>query len=219
MLISAAVATVNLSAGGGYNFKEYYELLPTYKFVTERPFIDKFCHKKKIGSLMWQKLYKAELLKNIRFSLKLPAINDMLFNIEVLLNSRKAVVCTQELLAYRQLETSQTLQKLSEKRIAEYQDLFAEIVGLGQRFPFVQTLLDKTATKYAYGMFVGEVLERYEPMAERALYALVNDYLQPIVKDKHFKFWLLGPVKILALWAFRMQKIKLLQILHKRLAK
>lgn len=178
--------------------------------MSEYPFEDKFCHKKKIGTLMWQKLYAAPLLEGIRFSLKLPAINDILFNIEVLLNSRKAVVCTQELIAYRQGETSQTLQKLSEKRIQEYRDLFSEIVDLGEKYPGRQKLLDKIATRYAYGMFVDEVLHRYDPLTETELYDTLRRYLQEVLSERHFRFFSLGIKRMFWLWAFCRKKNSLL---------
>ena len=199
---------------GGYNFKECCADPFSFCFITEHPFEDKFCHKKKIGSLMWQKLYAAELLKNIRFSLKLPAINDILFNIEVLLNSRKAVVCNQELIAYRQGETSQTLQKLSDKRIQEYQDLFAEIVKLGEQYPKRQKILDKIATRYAYGMFVDEVLTRYHPLEEAALYESLRQKFEPVLHNKHFKRSSLAFKRRFILWAFYTRKTKLLCFLH-----
>ncbi len=195
---------------GGYNFKERYTAPFPVRFMSESPFEDKFCHKKKIGTLMWQKLYAAPLLEGIRFSLKLPAINDILFNIEVLLNSRKAVVCTQELIAYRQGETSQTLQKLSEKRIQEYRDLFSEIVNLGEKYPGRQKVLDKIATRYAYGMFVDEVLHRYNPLTETELYDTLRRYLQEVLSERHFRFFSLGIKRMFWLWAFCRKKNSLL---------
>lgn len=109
-----------------YKFNER-ENTEKHLFVSENPFIDKFKRKKKIETLMWTKLYKKELLEDIKFSEKLPAINDILFNIEVLLKTKKLVQVKEKLIAYRIIPTSQTMKKLTSGRLDEYKNLAIEL--------------------------------------------------------------------------------------------
>lgn len=93
------------------------------KLISTNPFYDYIVRKKKIHMLMWTKLYKREILENIRFALTLPAINDILFNLEVLKAARKVVTCSYTLITHRILQTSQTSSKVTSKKIIEYKDL------------------------------------------------------------------------------------------------
>ncbi len=97
--------------------------LKTPKLVSSAPFYDYIVRKKKIHMLMWTKLYKREILENIRFALTLPAVNDILFNLEVLKTARKVVTCGYTLISHRILQTSQTSTKVTPKKVIEYKDL------------------------------------------------------------------------------------------------
>ncbi len=106
------------------NFETYNaQQLKKPKLITSKPFYDYVVRKKKIHMLMWTKLYKKEILENIRFALALPAINDILFNLETLSASKKVVTCPYTLITHRILQTSQTSSKVTPKKILEYKDL------------------------------------------------------------------------------------------------
>lgn len=108
-------------------FKDYGTAFVRPKLVTSRPFYDYIVRKKKIHMLMWTKLYRRELLENIRFALTLPAINDVLFNLETLRSAKKLVTCRYTLIWHRILAESQTSRKVSEKKIYEYKDLVSAV--------------------------------------------------------------------------------------------
>ena len=187
---------------GAYSFTESCAPVSSNLFVSDSPFADKFVRRKKIGSLMWQKLYKAELFKDIRFSPSLPAINDMLLNIEILLKSRRTVVCKEELIAYRIIETSQTMKKLSLKRIDEYAALAREITALKTVYPHYAKQLENIVSRYAFGMFVDEFLARYKPEEERELYKASSASLRQLVQTGIVKPSSLGLRKSKMLRAF-----------------
>lgn len=197
-----------------YHFSEA-QILPTTYFITEQPFEDKFVHKKKIETLMWTKLYKRELFKNIRFALNLPAINDMLLNIEVLLQSHKAVVCNAQLIAYRIIKTSQTLKELSFGRIAEFKNLCIEINKLSVLHHQYRKILQKIATRYAYGMHIKEYLERYNPAQDSERYVVLRQNLHELMSGGYFDMSALKIRQRIVCWAFMRQKYKLLNWLKR----
>lgn len=161
-------------------------------FVSTTPFIDKFARKKKIEMLMWCKLYKKSLFENIKFSEKLPAINDMLLNIEILLKSRKLVFCRQPLIAYRILENSQTNKRLSDKRIAEYAALPRLIAELAKQYPAQEKLLRKIAARYTFGQCIEEILQKYNMQEDRDIYKKIYSIVLNLQKEGIFSFSTLG---------------------------
>ena len=190
-------------------------ITPSIDFVTEQPFISKFINKKKIANLMWTKLYRRELFNDIRFAEDLPAINDMLLNIEILLKSRKAVVCRTPLIAYRIIETSQTLQDLSFKRIAEFKNLCLDINRVAAAYPQYHQILQKIVTRYAYGMHIKEYLARYNPAQDSERYDALRQNLSELLQSGAFVTAKLNLRQRLTVWAFLKQKFKLLSLLKK----
>ena len=174
---------------GNYVFDEFAD---SQVFVSTEPFIDKFARKKKIEMLMWCKLYKKSLFKNIRFSEELPAINDMLLNIEVLLKARKLVFCRQPLIAYRILQSSQTNKRLSDGRIKEYAALPRLISALSKQYPAQKKLLHKIAARYAFGQCVEEILQKYDAEKDRDIYEKLQNVVLDLQKDGTFAFKNLG---------------------------
>ena len=156
---------------------------------------------------MWTKLYRAELLKNIRFSLALPAINDMLFNVDVLLNASKVVVSNRALIAYRIINTSQTMKKLSLQRIDEYKNLAIEFNQLTKKYPQYKNILEKIAAKYAYGMFIDEVINKYnlKHKTDGKIFRKIKDSLDFLIKNKIIKVSRLSIVKRFSFWKFILQ--------------
>ena len=154
---------------------EYYKFnqdndIKKHIFVSENPFIDKFKRKKKIETLMWTKLYKKELLQEIKFSEKLPAINDILFNVEILLKSKKLVQTKEKLIAYRIIPTSQTMKKLTLNRLEEYRNLAIELKQLSKRYEKYNNIIEKIIANYVYGMYVSEVKNKYKIDIYREIY-------------------------------------------------
>lgn len=177
------------------------------QWISKQPFIDKFQKKKKIESLMWTKLYKSELLNNIKFSPLLPAINDMLFNIEVLLSASKVVVSKQKLIAYRIINTSQTMQKLSFKRLDEYKNLAIEISALQLKYPKYKKTIEKIAADYMYGMYVKEVLEKYNQKYDIELFKRIRSDLDFLINKKIINTSKLNFKKRFILWKFRKKNV------------
>lgn len=205
---------VRFEGEGDYKFAAT-PLTPSIDFVSEQPFSDKFVRKKKIETLMWTKLYRRELFDNIRFALDLPAVNDMLLNIEVLLKSRKIAVCRTPLIAYRLIETSQTLKELSFKRIAEFKNLCLDINRLTAAYPQHRSTLLKIAARYAYGMHIKEYLARYNPAQDTERYARLRRNLLELRTDGAFNTAKLNLRQRLTVWAFLHQKFKLLNWLKR----
>lgn len=193
---------------GNYEFADT-SLTPQIDFVSEQPFSDKFVHKKKIEMLMWTKLYRRELFDDIRFALDLPAINDILLNIEILLKGKKAVVCRTPLIAYRIIETSQTLKDLSFKRIEEFKNLCLDINKLIAAYPQWRWVLQKIAARYAYGMHIKEYLTRYNPVQDSERYNLLRQNLQELKQGGAFKLSMLNLRQRIIVWAFLNQKFML----------
>lgn len=175
------------------------------RWISKNPFIDKFQKKKKIESLMWTKLYRADIFKNIKFSPKLPAINDLLLNVEVLLEASKIVVSKQKLVAYRIINTSQTMQKLSFKRLDEYKNLVQEIMLLSQQNPQYEKLLGKVAADYAYGLYVKDVQKKYSLKLENSLFSRIKSDLDFLIGHNVLKTSRLNFKKRFSLWLYRMK--------------
>lgn len=192
-----------------YVFKEKHHA--NFDAVYTLPFRAKFLRKKKIESLMWCKLYKSELLKNINFSLKLPAINDMLFNIAVLLASKKAVCCKYQLVAYRQSDNNQTLKPLSDKRIEEYTALPAEIINLVKTYPQEQKILRKIASRYAFGMFINDFCQKYNLQKDTELYEKLRSDLQKLINQKIVRYSDVSLKRKIAIYAFLHKHFTLLK--------
>ena len=205
---------VRFAGEGDYKFADT-QLTPSIDFITEQPFIDKFVHKKKIETLMWTKLYRRELFADIRFALDLPAINDMLLNIEILLKCRKAAVCRTPLIAYRIIETSQTLKELSFNRIAEFKNLCLDIDRVASSYPQHRSVLQKIAARYAYGMHIKEYLARYNPAQDTERYEQLRQNLRELQQIKAFNTSKLNLRQRLTVWAFLRQKFGLLRWLKK----
>ena len=188
---------------GGGIFAEPFVKFPEVKFVSKKPFLDKFKYKKKIETLMWTKLYKRELLENIKFSEKLPAINDILFNMEILIKAKVAVVCKEKLIYYRIVPTSQTNRKLTAKRLEEYKNLTEEIMDLSKKHQQYKKYLEKSAANYAYGMFVEEVVEKYNPHTDSELFKTIQVHLEELISRNILKLKYLSLKKRWKMWKFR----------------
>ena len=171
-------------------------------FVSTSPFEDKFKRKKKIEMLMWCKLYKKSLFDDIKFSEELPAINDMLLNIEILLKAKKLVFCREPLIAYRILESSQTNKRLSDKRIAEYAALPRLITAVGLKYPKYKRLLNKIAARYAFGQCVEEIRQRYDVKNDKDIYQKISSVVDNLKKDNIFSLYNLGFKRWLKLKSF-----------------
>lgn len=196
-----------------YIFTDFFA--PTIDFISEQPFTDKFARKKKIEMLMWTKLYRRELFENIRFATDLPAINDILLNIEILLNSKRAAVCRTPLIAYRLIATSQTLKELSMARIEEFKNLCADIGKLTAADPQHKRLLQKIAARYAYGMHIKEYLERYNPETDTARYEKLRENLRWLQEKGYLVPARLNWRQRITLWAFTGKHFKLLKLFKK----
>lgn len=178
-----------------FYFSQKYPNVPRPEIITSAPFVCKFKEKKKIPMLMWTKLYRRELVDKIRFSEKLPAINDVLFNLEILLNSSLLVSSSEKLIAYRLRKTSQTMRRLTVCRLDEYKNLPVEINILAQKYPQHAILLQKIATKYIYGMYIKEFLEKYHPEQKPELTAKISSDLNSLLNNNIFQLKLLNPLK------------------------
>lgn len=176
---------IRFEGDGNYKFNER-ENTEKHLFVSENPFIDKFRRKKKVETLMWTKLYKKELLEDIKFSEKLPAINDILFNIEVLLKAKKLVQIKEKLIAYRIIPTSQTMKKLTLNRLEEYRNLAIELKQLSKRYEKYNNIIEKITANYIYGMYVTEVKDKYKIADEPELYKKIAQNIAALKEQKIF---------------------------------
>ena len=200
----ADISTCSYLKFYGYENYEFADTdIEPIDFVTWHPFVDKFKRKRKIEMLMWTKLYKRSVLENIRFSPLLPAINDILFNLEVLLAAKKVVVSKQKLIAYRIIETSQTQQKLSTKKLDEYKNLAIEISKLAEKHKKHKKLLEKIAADYAYGMYVRSFLREYSPQANSELYLRILSDLNFLENNGILIVKRLSIIKRIKLFCFR----------------
>ncbi len=199
---------------GDYKFADV-SMTPRVDFISEQPFIDKFMHKKKIEMLMWTKLYRRELFDDIRFALDLPAINDILLNIEILLKSKKAVVCRAPLIAYRIIETSQTLKDLAPKRIEEFKNLCVDINKLIAAYPEQRKILKRIAARYAYGMHIKEYLARYNPAQDGERYEMLRQNLTELQQSGCLVPSMLNLRQRITLWAFCRGRYTLLNLLKR----
>ena len=139
------------------------------KVVSEKPFYDYVVKRKKIPMLMWTKLYKKEVLDNIRFSPRLPAINDVLFHLEVLKASKKLVTIPYTLVTHRMIASAQSSQKLTLKKVEEFealQELMAESVLSRLTDEKEIKSFRRMMTKTAYFNFVYGVM-KFNPVREK----------------------------------------------------
>ena len=199
----------------GYETYNFSSIVPSkhISFVSTKPFIDKFVHKKKINSLMWVKLYRRNVFDDIKFAETLPAINDMLLNIHVLLKASKVVVCEDKLIAYRIIETSQTMKALSAARIEEFKNLVIEISHLAEEFPQYKNKLKKIATRYAYGMCVKDYLHKYNPERDTQNYGHLIEVLHWLIDRNYISTSSLSFRRHLIIWAFLHRYFVLLKLI------
>lgn len=165
------------------------EKMDTVKLISNSPFIDKFKKKKKIPMLMWTKLYKADILKGIRFSPNLPAINDVLLNMEILMKSKKLVLSSYSLIAYRQVSTSQNRAILSEKKLNEYKSFIEEVMTLAsrQKDPKIKKILENLATKNGWWMLVKDNLRDGKYIGSLESYDLTLKLLNELREKQAFR--------------------------------
>ena len=161
-------------------------------YVSNSPFIDKFQKKKKIEMLMWCKLYKKNLFNTIEFNKSLPAINDMLLNIEILLKAKKLVFCREPLIAYRILENSQTNKRLSDSRINEYYALAHLITDLSKTYSYHKRTLQKIASRYAFGQCIEEIMQKYDEKKDADIYQKMREVVKKLKKEGFFDIFSLG---------------------------
>lgn len=128
------------------------------KRIFRKPFFQKYVMRKKIPMLMWLKLGKKEIYKDIRFSTKLPAINDILLNMEVLYNSHKCVTIGEKLIAWRLRIDSQTTTKITEKKLNEFYNLILELNNFKKHeLNFLEKwTINRMIAKYVYNLFISD---------------------------------------------------------------
>lgn len=125
--------------------------------ILKYPFFDKLVMRKKVPMLMWCKLAKKELYKNIRFPLSIPALNDHILVWEVLYNSKRACITDEKLIGYRIRNTSQTFSKKQAKKIDEFYYLIEEmnIFYKNHKMNIVEKIFFKRLTnKLTYFIFI-----------------------------------------------------------------
>lgn len=184
--------------GDNFSFNELYDVK---KISTRRiynfPFFQKFVMKDNIPMLMWLKLAKKEVYNNIRFSLKLPAINDILLNMEVLYNSKKCITIDEKLIAWRYRSTSQTNLKLSDKKLNELSGLIEELNNFlnTHKMNFIERFfIKRLISKKVYQVFIEDRLKdgTFAEYKESIRSKILN-----LINFKFFKFRYLNPYKAL----------------------
>ena len=201
------------------NFELYDTLnIKAPKLVSSNPFYDYVVRKKKIHMLMWTKLYKRTVLEKIRFALTLPAINDILFNLEVLSAAKKVVTCKYTLIMHRILQTSQTSSKVSAKKVIEYKDLIYAIERNFENVPLSdkeRKYLKLFNTKNAFYNFVYLMVKFNDLSVNPEIYDLISETLEQLEDEE-----LIDPDRLkiqdrLLYKAFRENRLKTVKILMK----
>ena len=184
--------------GENFSFNKSYDIknIKTRR-IYNFPFFQKFVMKDDIPMLMWLKLAKREVYDNIRFSLKLPAINDVLLNMEVLYNSKRCVTIAEELIAWRARNTSQTHVKLSEKKLNELYNLIEELNNFynTHKLNFIERFfIKRLISKKVYQVFISERLKdgTFFEYQESIIEKVSN-----LINLGFFKFRYLSPLKAL----------------------
>ncbi len=184
--------------GDDFSFNKLYDVknIKTRR-IYNYPFFQKFVMKDDIPMLMWLKLAKREIYSNIRFSLKLPAINDILLNMEVLYNSKRCVTIDEELIAWRYRPTSQTNIRLSAKKLDEFYNLIEELNNFfnTHRMNFIERIfIKRLISKKVYQVFVAERLKDGTFAEYRDL---IRNKVLNLISLGFFKFRYLNPYKAL----------------------
>lgn len=127
--------------------------------------------KPKVLSSIWNKLYRRELLSNIRFPPNISIGEDLVFLYQILYVSKSAIHIPAQLYFYRYREGSAVRQKLTDKRVKD-------------EFASAQTLLDIFQNK----KMPADINKRFNQyIAKRFLYNVIKF---PKEKDKeNFLFW------------------------------
>lgn len=202
------------------SFDCYTSPFEKYKLISEQPFYDYIVRRKKMHMLMWTKLYRRELFDKIRFSLTLPAINDILLNLETLQAAQKIVTCKYTLVWHRILEASQTSQKVTLKKVQEYKDLILDIRKKIQ--PNLKEKKEKKSlkiflTKNAYYNFVYLMMKFNDISQDQEIYEMIITTLTEFEKQHIISPNLLKLQDRVIYKAFKAKKLKLaLRLMHLR---
>ncbi len=193
-----SVCKNTLFCDDSFSFDKLYDVknIKT-KRIYNSPFFQKFVMKDDIPMLMWLKLAKKEVYNNVRFSLKLPAINDILLNMEVLYNSKRCITINEKLIAWRYRATSQTHIKLSAKKLDEFYYLIEELNNFYNTHKMniiERVFIKRLISKKVYQVFVAE---RLKDGTFSEYKDLIRDKVLNLMKLGLFKFRHLNPYKAL----------------------
>lgn len=159
--------------------------------VYSRPFFAKFLFKRHIPMFMWLKLYRRDCFKNTRFITALPATNDILLNMEILLQDKPLVCSNAITYLYRWHPAQQSLKPLSDKRITEFADAARAIYKLAQKQSFLKRLiLEREAAKSVYSTLAlsKDLTDEQKRLRKQAFIELIDEKIITPFRLSHRRY-------------------------------
>lgn len=146
--------------------------------IYNQPF-EAFLYDKKIRSVSTAKLYKASLLKNIRF-IEGTRYEDVPFTVEVMQNARKLVLLDVQLYYYFQHQQSFMHQPFSLTNVADYERVITQVYNLCQaKTPDKLLPVRKNILNQRFKMMLNQAVKRQKNVAEQKV---VFAKIQQVVK-------------------------------------
>lgn len=146
--------------------------------IYNQPF-EAFLHDKKIRSVSTAKLYKASLLKNIRFT-EGTRYEDVPFTVEVMQNARKLVLLDVQLYYYFQHQQSFMHQPFSLTNVADYERVITKVYNLCQtKTPDKVWQTRKNILNQRFKMMLNQAVRRQKNVAEqKAVFAKIQQVVK-----------------------------------------
>lgn len=147
---------------------------------SEVEFLNRFLWDWKCG-LLWNKLFKAEVLKNVRFA-EGHVIDDEFFTYKAVMNSKKVVVADEPLIYYRLRSSGVMTQGKIERQLSDRMEYLTE------RFELVTKRYPELYLDYLYNMADNVIIIKREAKAYKGLQEKVkqfqNNFCFPVLFSK-----------------------------------
>lgn len=173
-------------------------------------------YRKHFGVQIWAKLYRSEVLKNVRFDPSIVVAEDALFLSEAILNSRKVVFFTRPLYNYLQRDTSVMHARFGDRHLTAYRASL-RIIELGNSYSVSEKTKDTlqaaaimSCIYMAYELVPQkEAAKKYIPIIKRNIRRHISrESLAALHRSRRVQALLLSFSYTLFKLFFRLAKIK-----------
>lgn len=163
--------------------------------LIENPVADFFRDKKGASIWVWNKLYRKDILKDVKFPARVQPAEDTVFTLKALFAAKSIVKVKDKLLFYRLSNTSVMKQGLTENYIYSHYMAAKEIFNYFSAKPNVdkqqKQWLAFYLSRFIFKSLVSQPLRRCKKNRQRLL-SMANSYVEELLELKAFNPTLLG---------------------------